>query len=253
MSRKKQRVVIALVIFLAVVLVLCVHYSFKYDNECAFSDSKEEQLLEEESHDMSIEDEMVAKKEVASRSSERWYEMSKHNEEVVLKENQVEIIIESGNEEDVAEGGDNTQYSQEEQEYVEHESAEPPIAVVMNAQSLEVINLVNQQRSAHGMPALVTNSSLNSSALVRAKELEVRYSHIRPDGQGPNTALNVGVKSFGENIAYGYTSSSSVVAGWMASSEHREGILNSEYNATGVGVIKGSDGVVYWVQIFAKI
>jgi uncharacterized protein YkwD len=58
--------------------------------------------------------------------------------------------------------------------------------------------------------------------------------------------------SWGENIAAGYSTPESVVAGWMASSGHRANILNAGYRDLGVGIVQksGSRYGYYWVQDF---
>lgn len=50
----------------------------------------------------------------------------------------------------------------------------------------------------------------------------------------------------GENIAYGYTSSSSVFQGWLNSSGHRANIENPNYTHVGFG-LTGK----YWTVVFA--
>jgi DNA-binding cell septation regulator SpoVG len=52
--------------------------------------------------------------------------------------------------------------------------------------------------------------------------------------------------SFGENIAYGYTSSQAVFQGWMGSAGHRANILRANYGTIGCARYGN-----YWVQIFS--
>jgi len=59
-------------------------------------------------------------------------------------------------------------------------------------------------------------------------------------------------RSFGENIAYGYTSPESVVKGWMDSSGHKANILNNGYTNIGVGTAKDAQGRIYWVHMFSS-
>ena len=53
-----------------------------------------------------------------------------------------------------------------------------------------------------------------------------------------------------ENVAYGYNVTS-VVDAWMNSPGHRANILG-DFTHIGVGVAKGSDGQLYYVQNFGK-
>lgn len=111
-----------------------------------------------------------------------------------------------------------------------------------------VIEIVNQRRAEANLPALAKNATLMAACDVRAKELETLFSHTRPDGSAWSTAAP-GV-AYGENIAYGYGSAEAVMSGWMNSTGHRENILRSTFGSIGVGMYKGSNGALYWVQLF---
>lgn len=115
----------------------------------------------------------------------------------------------------------------------------------------EVLTLVNTQRSQAGLGALSWDSKLASAANVRAKEIVSLFSHTRPDGSTCFTAVeNDGsYMTLGENIAYGYTSASSVMNGWMSSPGHRENILNGSFTKLGVSCYY-ENGTYYWVQMF---
>ncbi len=54
----------------------------------------------------------------------------------------------------------------------------------------------------------------------------------------------------GENIAKGYPSPEAVMKAWMNSPGHRRNILNCDFEALGVGVIRGSNGRLFWTQDF---
>ena len=115
----------------------------------------------------------------------------------------------------------------------------------------EVLTLVNIQRSQAGLGALSWDSKLASAANVRAKEIVSLFSHTRPDGSTCFTAVeNDGsYMTLGENIAYGYTSASSVMNDWMSSPGHRENILNGSFTKLGVSCYY-ENGTYYWVQMF---
>jgi len=119
----------------------------------------------------------------------------------------------------------------------------------------DVASIVNEERVAEGKQKLEVSSVLTEAAMERAEELEEKYSHTRPDG---STYLELikekGMRpsAAGENIAAGYTSPENVMDGWMDSKGHRQNILNGDYTKIGVGVYEGSDGMIYWVQIFSS-
>lgn len=109
----------------------------------------------------------------------------------------------------------------------------------------QVLDIVNQEREAAGLPALVMDKDLLDAAMERAVEQCAYYGHERPDGTSCYTICS---KMRGENIAAGYSSASSVMNGWMNSSGHRANILGN-YTTIGIGCYT-QGGVMYWVQCF---
>ncbi|MBR1731372.1 MAG: hypothetical protein IJ725_02925, partial [Ruminococcus sp.] len=53
-----------------------------------------------------------------------------------------------------------------------------------------VLKLVNQQRAANGLSALVMDRELVDGAMIRAAECKVSFSHTRPNGTSCFTAYN---------------------------------------------------------------
>ena len=58
---------------------------------------------------------------------------------------------------------------------------------------------------------------------------------------------------WGENIAYGYQTPSTVMNGWLNSAGHKANIENSTYRAIGVGAASNSSGIMYWSQEFGTL
>ena len=50
--------------------------------------------------------------------------------------------------------------------------------------AFEVLSIVNKKRAENGLSALTMDSSLLETAMIRAGEQEVLFSHTRPDGAG---------------------------------------------------------------------
>jgi len=116
----------------------------------------------------------------------------------------------------------------------------------------QVVQLVNEERAAVGLTALSLDKEIESAALVRARETVISFSHTRPNGSSFSSALTEGGISYrgaGENIAYGQSSPTVVVNGWMNSPGHRANILNSSFTKIGVGYYQ-TGGVNYWTQLF---
>lgn len=110
----------------------------------------------------------------------------------------------------------------------------------------EVLALVNKERKAQGLPGLTMDKSLSETAMMRAAESCIYWSHTRPSGQDCFTANSL---MCAENIAVGQASAASVMNSWMNSAGHRANILASESKTIGIGCVK-KDGVYYWVQCF---
>lgn len=55
-----------------------------------------------------------------------------------------------------------------------------------------------------------------------------------------------------ENVAFGQTSVSTVMTGWMNSDGHRRNILNGSYTEIGAALAKSSTGQNYWCVVFGR-
>ena len=105
-----------------------------------------------------------------------------------------------------------------------------------------MMNRFNQARAENGVPALRWDSSLQSAAMTRAKEVTQKFAHVRPDG---TNALDMpGVKA--EILVMGAYSESQAFNSWMNSTPHRNCILNDE--SGGVYIVRNGS---YWVGLFS--
>ena len=117
-----------------------------------------------------------------------------------------------------------------------------------------IASLTNQARTDRGQSALRYASEYQAAADTRAQELITSFSHTRPDGTNPETALDaLGAEydAFGENIAYvsAMYKPSKIVDNWIASPGHFTNMMNGSYDSFVVGT--ACDGTyVYAVQIF---
>jgi uncharacterized protein YkwD len=137
--------------------------------------------------------------------------------------------------------------------------AAQPMPTILSAQ--EVIALVNVERAAAGCPAIAFAPELAAIAQEHALDMANNdfFGHTGSDGS------TVGVRadragyqwtSIAENISAGYPTAGEAVAGWMASSKHRDNILDCSTRETGVGfVFVPDDGGTqtwryYWTEVF---
>jgi hypothetical protein len=100
----------------------------------------------------------------------------------------------------------------------------------------------NQQRISNGETNLQENSQLDQAAQAKANDMATRdyWSHNTPDGQAPWTFITAAGYSYqtaGENLAYGFTTASDTITGWMNSPGHRANLLNASFTEVGFGVV----------------
>lgn len=124
----------------------------------------------------------------------------------------------------------------------------------LTADELEVFNLINSQRTKNGLSALKIDSEVQNVARIKAQDMVNNnyFSHNSPTYGSPFDMLKsfkVSYKTAGENIA-GNSSNQAAVNAWMNSSGHKANILNSSFNYTGIGVVKGSKYGKIYVQMF---
>ena len=121
-----------------------------------------------------------------------------------------------------------------------------------------VLDITNAERAARGVAPLTLHPQLSQAAEAHARDQFRRdcltqLSHIGTDGSNPGVRIartGLQVRTWGENIACGQTSASSVMRAWMNSSGHRANILDPKFTHLGVSASRDSDGRPYWVQVF---
>lgn len=120
-------------------------------------------------------------------------------------------------------------------------------------------NVTNEVRLKNGLTALTWDPLLCRMAREHSEKMARRgfFSHQTPEGFGlKERARAAGVQHFkvlGENIAYnqGFEDPGAfAVERWLTSSQHRANILSREFSASAVGTYVGSDGRVYFTQVF---
>jgi hypothetical protein len=99
----------------------------------------------------------------------------------------------------------------------------------------------NQERIAGGLGNLALNAKLNQAAQTKANDMAARdyWSHNTPEGNPPWVFIsNAGYdyQTAGENLAYGFDSSTEAVVGWMNSPGHKANIMNTGYTEVGFGI-----------------
>lgn len=135
--------------------------------------------------------------------------------------------------------------------------AAPSAPAALGNYEQQVVDLVNKERAAAGLPALKANTKLAAVAEKKAEDLRDKnyFDHQSPTYGSPFDMMKqfgITYTSAGENIAKGQRTPQEVMNGWMNSPGHRANILNSSYTEIGVGYVTDSNGTAYWVQHFIR-
>lgn len=131
------------------------------------------------------------------------------------------------------------------------------------SQASEVVNLINEYRTANGLAKLTVNDTLSTAAMHRAAESAYAdwnmtameggaKRHIRPNFTKASTiASEYGIGgNFGENFGRWQESPSEIIAQWKTSSSHNALLLSGSYTKVGIGVAQDSRHDYYWVALF---
>lgn len=122
----------------------------------------------------------------------------------------------------------------------------------------EVITQTNQERLAHGLPALNVSSKLSQAAAGKAQDMFINsyWAHTSPSGITPWVfILDAGYDYVfaGENLAKDFSNTSRMMQAWMDSPTHRANIISDKYSEIGIAVVPGNlngEDTVLVVQMF---
>lgn len=119
-----------------------------------------------------------------------------------------------------------------------------------------VIEWTNIQRQRYGLPKLLENEKLNTSAELKIRDMFKKqyFAHNSPSGLGVGDLVKKAGYEFiiiGENLALGdFEDDEILVQSWMDSLGHRENISNSKYQEIGAAVLRDSfEGRVVWMAV----
>lgn len=132
--------------------------------------------------------------------------------------------------------------------------APPVIQEPTSANSLSTYDLwvlTNNQRAAAGIPPLVLDAQLDSSATGKCSDMANKhyFAHDAPDGSKPWVFIEHAIghvpKYEGENLAQDYKTSDAVLSAWMASPEHKKNILDASYTNVGYAICNADAAGTY--------
>lgn len=115
------------------------------------------------------------------------------------------------------------------------------LAYATNISRSSLLDATNNEREKAGVTTLTPDEQLNQAAQAKAKDMVTRdyWSHQSPEGNEPWTFIantEYEYSKAGENLAFGFDSSTDTVKGWMTSTTHRKNLLDVDYQEVGFGM-----------------
>lgn len=107
----------------------------------------------------------------------------------------------------------------------------------------KMLQLVNEERTTRGLPALVADSSMRKVAVAHSRDMFARgyFAHETPERKSPFDRMkeaHIRYMAAGENLALARTLPMAHT-GLMNSPGHRANILNKAYGRVGIGILDG--------------
>lgn len=121
----------------------------------------------------------------------------------------------------------------------------------------EVFRQVNQYRQSQNLPPLEANDRIAQEARSHSQAMaegRVPFSHDGFEGRVEAIGSALTYRSAAENVAYnqGFGDPvSQAVRGWIESPGHQKNMVG-DFDLTGVGIAKNTQGEYYFTQIFIK-
>lgn len=116
-----------------------------------------------------------------------------------------------------------------------------------------VLDYVNQYRKTKGLASLKMMPIITVEALKHSKNMadgRVDFGHNGFEGRADRLMSQIEQSNaIAENVAYGKFTAQEVVNRWIQSAGHRKNI-EGKFNLTGVGIVRRTDGYLFFTQIF---
>jgi len=116
----------------------------------------------------------------------------------------------------------------------------------------EILNLVNEYRKEQGLSTLSKLNVISSVAKTHTSYM-VEIGKVNHDNFSERHEMlvnNAKATTVGENVAYGYNSSESVVNAWLNSPGHKKIIEDKTFTHFGISTEKDANGRNYFTHIF---
>ncbi len=122
--------------------------------------------------------------------------------------------------------------------------------------TLTLLKLINSERISQNLSPLTLDANLTTVAKQHSEDMSLKnfFSHIDPTGKDPYARLsekNINFQTAGENIAYA-PNLTIAHANLMASKEHRDNILNANFNKIGIGIYQENSSKILFTEVFTN-
>jgi uncharacterized protein YkwD len=125
---------------------------------------------------------------------------------------------------------------------------------VMFDEAHKILPLVNQARAKVGADALTWDYSLEQTAIQRAAEISLLFSHTRPNNKLCFTAFTESYSALAENIFMsGWVSSADYAnTSWTNSEGHYKNMISTNQTRFAAACFVSAAGKAYWVEVFSN-
>ncbi len=118
-----------------------------------------------------------------------------------------------------------------------------------------ILTLVNKHRAGMGLKPLKMNEAIEKAAEQHSRNMatqKIPFGHDGFDERMKNISQQLGgATGWAENVALGAETAERAVDMWLHSPGHKKNI-EGKYSFTGIGIVKGADGQLYYTQIFVE-
>ena len=119
--------------------------------------------------------------------------------------------------------------------------------------AIEILKLVNDHRAGKGLGPLKMNDIISQAAEKHSGNMasgKIPFGHDGFDERMARVTKQLKpANAWAENVAYGSHDAKEIVDMWLHSPGHKKNI-EGDYNLSGIGIAKGTDGNYYYTQIF---
>jgi hypothetical protein len=122
-----------------------------------------------------------------------------------------------------------------------HFSNTKVLGTTTNINPASLLEHTNIERQKNNIPGLQEDLLLEKAAQAKADDMQKRnyWAHQTPEGKDPwifIATVGYNYAKAGENLAYGFNDSKTIIDGWLNSPSHRKNMLDTTFSEVGFGI-----------------